>query len=360
MKATSFAEVAQAALATAESLLRSWLPDGKREGQEWVARNPTRADRRPGSFGINIRTGKWADFATGDKGGDLISLRAYLDGTKQGEAAGAVAADLGLQWGGGGRTGRPRFAAKRRPITTPAPQAEPEPEPKRGAKNKPRVIKHQTLGIPTATWLYTDAESRPLGYACRFHTGEGQKAVIPYSWNGTRWAWKAMQLPRPLYSLPDLRERPEAVVIITEGEKAADAAAKLLPEAVCTTWAGGCKAWDKTDWQPLQGRRVILWPDNDSEGIDAMRAIHAHLNKSVMAARVHLPTLPGWLPGKFDAADIELEFMGRRAALNLLDELTVRTPTPDGSCHFCWLDGILAQLGGRTCKHADNAWKTLC
>ena len=46
------------------------------EGHEYVARNPTRADRRPGSFKINLRTGRWADFATGDKGGDPVSLAA--------------------------------------------------------------------------------------------------------------------------------------------------------------------------------------------------------------------------------------------------------------------------------------------
>ena len=42
--------------------------------------NPTRADRRPGSFSVNTRTGRWADFATGDRGGDVVSLAAYLHG----------------------------------------------------------------------------------------------------------------------------------------------------------------------------------------------------------------------------------------------------------------------------------------
>ncbi|SFH52556.1 hypothetical protein SAMN04488020_12011 [Palleronia marisminoris] len=69
------------------SLLTAWLPDGRRVGDEWTARNPTRADRRPGSFKINIQTGRWADFATGDKGGDPVSLYAYLNGLSQGQAA---------------------------------------------------------------------------------------------------------------------------------------------------------------------------------------------------------------------------------------------------------------------------------
>src|SRR6185295_3060558 len=75
-----FHQVRAGALALAEELVPRWLPRGRRMGSEWVALNPTRADGRPGSFKINLRSGRWADFATGDAGGDLISLRAYLEG----------------------------------------------------------------------------------------------------------------------------------------------------------------------------------------------------------------------------------------------------------------------------------------
>jgi hypothetical protein len=66
-------------------------------GGEWVARNPRRADRSPGSFKINVRTGRWSDFATGDKGGDVISLAAYLAGLSQVEAAFELARALGIE-----------------------------------------------------------------------------------------------------------------------------------------------------------------------------------------------------------------------------------------------------------------------
>jgi hypothetical protein len=79
------------------SLLASWLPDGRQVGQEWVALNPTRSDRRAGSFKINIGTGRWADFATGDKGGDPVSLYAYLKGTSQNDAARALSQEWGLK-----------------------------------------------------------------------------------------------------------------------------------------------------------------------------------------------------------------------------------------------------------------------
>ena len=91
-----FASVNAAALAALPDLLGRWLPDGRRQGAEWVATNPTRADRRRGSFSVNIRTGRWADFATGDRGGDVVSLAAYLHGLRQSEAARKLAAMLGL------------------------------------------------------------------------------------------------------------------------------------------------------------------------------------------------------------------------------------------------------------------------
>jgi hypothetical protein len=94
-----FAAVNRAAMAHLPALLARWAPDGTVRGREYIARNPTRADRRPGSFSVNLRTGRWADFATGDKGGDVISLAAYLSGTGQAEAARALAGMLGVGHG---------------------------------------------------------------------------------------------------------------------------------------------------------------------------------------------------------------------------------------------------------------------
>lgn len=53
----------QAALAALSSLLARWLPGGRLEGDEYVALNPKRNDRRSGSFRVNTGTGQWADFA---------------------------------------------------------------------------------------------------------------------------------------------------------------------------------------------------------------------------------------------------------------------------------------------------------
>ena len=91
-----FSEINRAALAVLPLLLTRWAPGGIVRGTEYVARNPTRSDRRSGSFSVNVRTGRWADFATGDKGGDVVSLAAYLSGTGQAEAARALADMLGV------------------------------------------------------------------------------------------------------------------------------------------------------------------------------------------------------------------------------------------------------------------------
>jgi hypothetical protein len=72
-----FKRIADAALFHIDSIVQRWLPNGKREGREWVAINPTRSDQRKGSFKVNLRTGRWSDFATDQRGGDLISLAAY-------------------------------------------------------------------------------------------------------------------------------------------------------------------------------------------------------------------------------------------------------------------------------------------
>ncbi len=91
-----FEAINRAALAVLPSLLARWAPGGVVRGSEYIARNPTRADRHPGSFKVNIHTGRWADFATGDEGGDVVSLAAYLSRTGQVQAAQALADMLGV------------------------------------------------------------------------------------------------------------------------------------------------------------------------------------------------------------------------------------------------------------------------
>jgi hypothetical protein len=92
-----FQHINRAALAALPLLLTHWLPGGRTEGSEYVVLNPRRVDRHLGSFRINMRTARWADFATGDRGGDPVSLAAYLAGISQAEAAVRLAEMLNIE-----------------------------------------------------------------------------------------------------------------------------------------------------------------------------------------------------------------------------------------------------------------------
>jgi hypothetical protein len=96
---TDFLRINQEALRALPRIVARWLPNGNYEGREYVALNPRRADRHLGSFRINLVTGRWADFATGDAGGDPVSLAAFLFELSQREAARRIAKMLGISEG---------------------------------------------------------------------------------------------------------------------------------------------------------------------------------------------------------------------------------------------------------------------
>ena len=94
----NFTGINKAALAALPSILRELLPNGMIIGNEYTARNPRRADRNVGSFKVNLRSGKWADFAvSGAVGGDVISLVAYLNDCSQSAAARQLAHLLNIE-----------------------------------------------------------------------------------------------------------------------------------------------------------------------------------------------------------------------------------------------------------------------
>jgi hypothetical protein len=99
-----FDRVGAGSLRNATAVVAAFLPDGHREGQEWVARNPKRPDKTAGSFKVSLASGRWADFASGDKGGDLVGLVAFLLDLSQRDAAIRLAESLGLDPYEGGRS----------------------------------------------------------------------------------------------------------------------------------------------------------------------------------------------------------------------------------------------------------------
>lgn len=309
------AQVAREALAASERLVPHWLPAGRRNGHEWQAPNPTRSDRHIGSFSVNLTTGQWADFATGDKGGDLVALYAYLHGLQQLQAAKEIAAQLGIQ-----------------PIQSEPAAAPQQPKDDRKSPWAPVVpvppdspmppVAHVARGRPERVWEYRGRAGEVLGYVYRFTTSDGGKEILPLTWccNGNTgahaWRWMQWAVPRPMYGLDRLQDgRP---VLIVEGEKCADAGHAALAQTFdVVSWPGGGKAVGKVDWSPLAGRSVLIWPDCDAQttadgdllpeekqpGIVAAEAIAAKLLELGCKVRMVKIPAPRAKPAGWDIAD---------------------------------------------------------
>ncbi|MCX8133895.1 MAG: AAA family ATPase, partial [Roseococcus sp.] len=154
-------------------------------------------------------------------------------------------------------------------------------------------------------WTYRGTEGgEPLFYVARFEADlpAGRKEVLPYSPGPDGWRWRAPPPPRPLYGLDRLAARPDAPVLVVEGEKCADAAGALFPDYAATTWPGGAQAAAKADWTPLRGRHVTCWPDNDVPG-RAAAAEAAKLALTAGAARVAVVNVPAHWPPAWDLAE---------------------------------------------------------
>lgn len=163
------------------------------------------------------------------------------------------------------------------------------------------------LGEPVRSWDYLDADGALLGCVARYETPEG-KQIRCWTWGAKGdeapgWGCGHWTKPRPLYGLDRLAARPGARVAIVEGEKAADAAQRLLPQMVVVTWPGGANAWKHCDLEPLRGRNVLLWPDNDAPGAECMERLAALLADPAGLGCTVRVLDPAGMPDGFDAAD---------------------------------------------------------
>jgi len=116
----------------------------------------------------------------------------------------------------------------------------------------------------------------------------------------------------PLYWLPNVSKA--EIVVVVEGEKCADVLMRY--GFVATTSAGGAKNAKSSDWSPLTGKAVVLWPDNDPEGKRYMLDVEQILESLQPAPRVSILD-----PASLDLGDKEdvADFVAQLKVLNKTD-----------------------------------------
>jgi len=125
--------------------------------------------------------------------------------------------------------------------------------------------------LPTHYFPYFNIDGSFSFYMVRWLHGKNpssKKETRPYIFDIQRNKWKSKfpTNPRPPYNLLELLARPDAVVLICEGEKCVEAAKILFPDYVVITSSGGANSSNSTDWSYLKDREVIISPDFDVAG----------------------------------------------------------------------------------------------
>jgi putative DNA primase/helicase len=318
-----------------------WRPDG----DYWPC-SPLRLDGKPGSFHISP-DGQWFDFSAGE-GGDFVELVARVRGVKPLEAAKWI-----LE-----QTGRAP-AEETKPKRTKPSAVIPIPEEAKAGLNREiqgdyARSKH---GKVAGGWRYHTAAGGWAFAVVRYNQADGSKDVIPYYY-GTDGKWhegQAYKDKRPLYRLPEVVAS-ELPVLVVEGEKCA---AVEVPGYVVTTWSAGASSVGKTDWTPLEGRRVIVWPDFDEPGLKAAGEIKKRL-PSAEILRIHHDDgrALGWdiADARGEGIDLAAFVAGcPRTEEPKADESELRPELPDGELvpfrclgydadHYWFLQGKQRQL----------------
>lgn len=278
-----------------ESVLLFLFPQGRiRSGKFYVGD----IDGSPGKSLVvemeGTRRGLWFDFATG-MGGDMFD-------------AWALSRNLSV------KTDFTRILDEVRQWCGVAPPV---------SKSSKQHIRQQPvdeLGPYSATWDYQSVDGTLIARVYRYDPEPGRKEFRP--WDVRARMWRAPN-PRPLYNQPAIAIAKQ--VVLVEGEKCAQA---LIEQGVVATTAmNGARApIDKTDWSPLRGKDVVIWPDRDPPGWDyaenAAKACVAAGSRSVV---IVIP--PESKPEKWDASDAVAEGFDYKAFIASGERITVKLST---------------------------------
>lgn len=288
-------EIKAKLLADVRAFVR-WLYSGRAHIGPKEARIGDTAGNKGASLSIALSgqdAGRWQDFSTGEKG-DILDLYMAFRGYDRGRSFQLALKEIASEYLG--QTVEIQPPDSYQPVT----QQIKENEESLGTTPRQDFLE---LGIPVASWKYYDTRGNLIASVRRYEPDgtPASKTYRPYCYktiNGKKtWMAGAPDL-RPIFRLPDIAFSPS--VVLVEGEKCAQALADIGIEA--TTAMQGAKApIEKTDWSPLQGKEVILWPDADAPGHEYMAKVAARL--IALGCKVRLVRIPPDKDGGWDAAD---------------------------------------------------------
>lgn len=249
----------------------------KKQGSELVACCPFHEERSP-SFTVVAKKGFVHCFGCGAHY-DAIGFLMAMDGYTFVEACEKLAGhDLGDATRKAVRTVRQRVDDK--PVELWVPVYPVPDDATRWTADVPGRVWNVKRGswwnvTPTRADAYCDADGALMGYVIRVEMSDGKKITPTVTWcvgpRGTaQWCLQPFPEPRPLMALDELTARPDAPVLVVEGEKCRAAGAGALPMYAVTAWPGGSHGVKHADWSPLADRDVVLWPDADPGGLGAM------------------------------------------------------------------------------------------
>lgn len=141
--------------------------------------------------------------------------------------------------------------------------------------------------VPDAIYPYFNPDGSMLGYVLRHKLRDGTKETPMVCWvklpSGEEcWCRYPFPRPRPLYRRERLRD---GQVVIVEGEKCADKVAGATGRQTIS-WPGGTFGINHTDWSPLAGRSVVIWPDADKPGLATADKVAAMLTDMGCTVRI--------------------------------------------------------------------------
>ena len=333
-----------------DSVARHLIPNGKRQGSEWVAGDIEGS--RGDSLKVHLagdKAGIWCDFATGEKG-DILELWKKVKGLDFHGALNDAAAFAGIipKTSSTSKPKQPKSSNATKITLEPKAEkpeqsiAELEKQKLEEKLSKFKTAREYLLSLPTPTcrppeeYYYNGAFHIPKAiytyiidrfYRYRIYipdeNGNVKKVILPSHWDGEKWIncepqhkvfffYRLNQIEAYKKALQNDPTKPEKKLIVVEGEKAADAAISLFPNDLVTTTYGGSSRTHNNDFSPVKDLNVYIWPDNDDAGIKYASNVArlALLNgaKDVYILNIKLfekyITIENkLLPSKWDAAD---------------------------------------------------------